>query len=84
MAKGSAITKPQPLSKELTEFVGKSEMSRGEVMKKIWEYIKEKNLQNPQNKREILCNDKLETLLGEKTINMFKMTAAISKHIGKA
>ena len=81
MARGDAISKPQPLSKELSTFVGQAEMSRGDVMKKVWEYIKSKNLQNPTNKREILCDATLEALLGEKVINMFKMTAALSKHI---
>ena len=84
MAKSSAITKPQSLSADLAGFVGAPEMSRGDVMKKLWDYIKQKNLQNPSNKREILCDETLEKPLGEKQISMFKMTAAISKHIGTA
>jgi upstream activation factor subunit UAF30 len=81
MAKGSAIMKPVPLSKELAEFVGQAEMGRGDIVKKIWDYIKSKNLQNPDNKREILCDETLKNLFGAKTINMFKIAGAISKHI---
>jgi upstream activation factor subunit UAF30 len=82
MAKCSGVTAPQPLSKDLSIFTGKKELSRGEVMKKIWQYIKLKGLQNPKDKREILCDKVLEALLGVKRVNMFKMAGLLSKHIG--
>ena len=36
-------------------------MPRGEVVSKVWEYIKSHNLQNPENRREILAYDKLKS-----------------------
>ncbi|WP_423787465.1 SWIB/MDM2 domain-containing protein, partial [Klebsiella pneumoniae] len=39
-------------SSELAAVVGSGQLSRGEVVSKIWDYIKKNNLQNPQNKRE--------------------------------
>ncbi|MBI4093436.1 hypothetical protein HY417_00575, partial [Candidatus Kaiserbacteria bacterium] len=46
-----ALLKPMNLSAELEAVVGKGPLPRGQVVKKLWEYIKENNLQNPQNKR---------------------------------
>jgi len=50
-------------------------------MKKIWEYIKEHNLQNPENKRNILADDKLKTVFGGKgEVTMFEMSKLLSAH----
>ena len=68
------------LSDELTEFFnGVFEMQRTEVTKKMWEYIKSHNLQNPSNRREILCDEKLEKLFKRKKVDMFKMTKLLSE-----
>jgi chromatin remodeling complex protein RSC6 len=56
-----ALLKPMELSPELESVVGKGPMSRGEVVKKMWDYIKAHNLQNPSNKRNVLSDDKLRT-----------------------
>ena len=42
-----------PLSAELTAIVGATELTRGEVTKKVWDYIKSHNLQDAANKRLI-------------------------------
>ena len=46
-----ALMKPLAVSAELAEVVGKGPMPRFEVVKKIWEYIKANQLQNPKDKR---------------------------------
>lgn len=77
-----ALMKPMSLSAELEDVIGKGPMSRGEVVKKIWEYIKKHDLQNPKNKRNILADDKLKPLFGGKgEVTMFEMTALVSKHL---
>lgn len=77
-----ALLKPLGLSADLEAVVGKGPMSRGEVVKKIWEYIKKHNLQNPQNKRNILADDKLKKLFGGKgEVSMFEMTKLVSGHM---
>jgi len=77
-----ALLKPMELSSELEEVVGKGPMSRGEVVKKIWEYIKKHDLQNPANKRNILADDKLKTIFGGKgEVTMFEMTKLVSAHL---
>ncbi|OGG64095.1 hypothetical protein A3C18_03785, partial [Candidatus Kaiserbacteria bacterium RIFCSPHIGHO2_02_FULL_54_11b] len=61
-----ALLKPLHLSPELEEVVGKGPMSRGQVVKQIWVYIKKHDLQNPANKRNILADAKLKPLFGGK------------------
>ena len=76
-----ALLKPLDLSGDLEAVVGKGPMPRSEVVKKLWEYIKKHDLQNPQNKRNILADDKLQPLFGKKEVTMFEMTKLVSAHM---
>ena len=77
-----ALLKPLNLSAELEAVVGKGPMSRGQVVKEIWVYIKKHNLQNPKNKRNILADDKLKPLFGGTgEVTMFEMTKLVSGHM---
>jgi DNA topoisomerase I len=70
------------LSKELEEIVGAKELSRPEVVKKVWDYIKEHKLQDSKNKRQIVPDAKLAKVLGsKKPIDMMKLSGLLSKHI---
>lgn len=62
----SGFAKPSLLSDDLCEFLNVpqgSKMARTEVTKKLTEYIKTNDLQNPQNRRQIILDDKLKRLL---------------------
>ena len=50
-------------------------------MSKLWEYIKANNLQNPDDKREILCDDKLHRIMKKPKISMLKMNICIGEHL---
>ena len=77
-----ALLAPLSLSADLEEVVGKGPMSRGQVVKHLWEYIKKNDLQNPKNKRNILADDKLKRLFGGKgEVTMFEMTKLVSAHM---
>ena len=77
-----ALLKPMNLSADLEAVIGKGPMSRGEVVKQIWVYIKQHNLQNPANKRNILADDNLKVLFGGKgEVTMFEMTKLVSAHL---
>lgn len=77
-----ALLKPMNLSADLEAVVGSGPMTRSEVVKKIWDYIKKHNLQNPQNKRNILADDKLKKVFGGKSeVTMFEMTKLVSTHL---
>ena len=70
------------LSPELEAVVGSGPLPRSEVTKKLWEYIKKHDLQNPANKRNILADDKLKAIFGGKgEVTMFEMTKLVSAHI---
>ena len=79
-----ALMRPLKPSAELAEIVGTEPLPRTEITKRIWDYIKSHNLQNPATKREIVADEKLERLFGVKTVNMFEMTKLINKHIGNS
>jgi chromatin remodeling complex protein RSC6 len=63
--------------------IGKGPMPRGQVIKKIWEYIKGNKLQKPGAGRIIQPDAKLATVLGKADIDMLKMAGKISEHIKK-
>ena len=82
MAQASAFMKPLSVSAELAEVVGSGPLPRSEVVKKLWEYIKKNNLQDPNNKRNINADEKLKKVFdGKETVNMFEMTKLVSKHL---
>jgi chromatin remodeling complex protein RSC6 len=47
----------------------------------MWDYIRKNNLQNPQNKREIMADDKLQAVFGKKNVSMFEMNKYIAQHL---
>lgn len=76
------LAKPMNLSPELEAIVGPGPMPRTEVTKKLWVYIKENNLQDPEDKRTIVADEKLKKVFGgEERVNMFKMTKLVSAHL---
>jgi upstream activation factor subunit UAF30 len=77
----SAFMKPVRPSEHLAKIVGTEPLPRTEVTKKIWAHIKKHKLQNPNNKREILADDKLQPIFGAKKLDMFQMTKAVNKHL---
>ncbi|MGB3738282.1 MAG: SWIB/MDM2 domain-containing protein [Pontixanthobacter sp.] len=79
--KNNALQKPVTVSPELEEVIGKGPMTRAQVTSKVWEYIKKHDLQNEKDKRQIDPDDKLGKVIGKDQISMFKMTAAVSKHL---
>ena len=76
-----ALMKPLQPSKELAAVVGSDPLPRPEVVSKVWDYIKRNNLQNPQNKREIKADDKLEKVFGKKSVMMFEMNKHLAQHL---
>jgi chromatin remodeling complex protein RSC6 len=77
-----ALMKPLQPSTELAAVVGSSPLSRPEVVSRIWEYIKGHQLQNPQNKREIVADDKLQAIFGGRSkVSMFEMNKHLAQHL---
>ena len=74
--------KPMTVSADLAAVVGAGPMPRSEVTKKLWEYIKQNNLQDPANKRNIKADEALKKVFGGKeVVNMFEMTKLVSQQL---
>ena len=79
--KPNALQKPLQPSKELAAVVGKDPLPRGEVVSKVWAYIKQHGLQDPKNRREILADAKLEPIFGKKRVTMFEMNKHLARQL---
>jgi upstream activation factor subunit UAF30 len=78
----SGFLKPLQPSKELAAVVGAAPLPRPEVVSKVWEYIKRHKLQNPQNKREIMADEKLQAVFGGRNkVSMFEMNKYLAQHL---
>lgn len=73
--------KPCELSTKLAKFLGEKELSRPQIVKQMWVYIKEHDLQNPDNRREIMLDDKMRRVFGCDSFTMFSMNKYISHHV---
>ena len=78
---GGGLARPVTPSPELAAVVGSAPLPRSEVVSKVWDHIRKNNLQNPQNKREILADDKLKKVFGVDKCTMFEMNKHLSKHL---
>lgn len=69
------------VSPELQAVVGQPAMPRTEIVKQLWAYIRKNNLQDPSNKRKIICDDALRVVFETDCTDMFKMNKLLAKHI---
>ncbi len=77
----NALQKPLQPSEDLAVIVGSQPLARGEVVSKVWEYIRANNLQNPANKREIVADEALKKIFGKDKATMFEMNKFFSQHL---
>lgn len=78
--KGGGYTRAYTLSPALSDLMGKDEMPRHEVVKRIWEIIKERNLYDPNNKQFVVCDDALLKVFGTKRFRAFGMMKYLKTH----
>ena len=76
-----ALLKPLQPSKELAAVVGYEPLPRVDVVSKVWDYIKKHKLQDPQNKREIMADEKLQAVFGKNRVTMFEMNKHLAQHL---
>ena len=86
--KTAAKRKPNPAfmkamrpSEALAAVVGSGALPRTEVTKKLWAYIKRKNLQDKTNRRNIHADEALRPIFKKDVVNMFEMTKLVNKHL---
>ena len=69
------------VSKELAAIIGTAKgekISRPEVDKRLWAYVKANNLQDPENKQFFTPDAKMEPVFGNERIKAFSMSAKFS------
>ena len=87
--KPSGFQMPVTLSPILANFFKKDVMPRvnsliqTDVTKEMWKYIKEHNLQDPDDKRFVRCDPALQVIFESNRIHMFTMTKMLSRHMIK-
>lgn len=80
----SAFMAPVQPDDALAKVVGSAPLPRTEITKKIWDYIRQHNLQDPDNKRVIRADDLLRPVFdGRSEVTMFEMTKLVNGHIRK-
>ncbi len=77
----AAFMKPLTPSAELAAVIGPEAVPRTEVTKKIWDYIKKQDLQDPSNRRNINADAKLRPIFGKDQVSMFELTKLVNAHL---
>jgi len=81
---GGGMNAVMVLAPELADIVGMEQAGRMTVVKKLWEYIRANNLQNPKDKRKIMCDEKFQKVFKAKSVTMFSMNKFLGKKMWKA
>jgi len=75
------LSRPVTPSPELAAITGSDPLPRSQVVSKMWDYIRRNKLQDPNNKREIVADDKLRKIFGTDRCSMFEMNKHLSRHL---
>jgi chromatin remodeling complex protein RSC6 len=79
--KQDGLQRPVKPSADLAPITGADPLPRSQVVSKMWDYIRKNNLQNPENKREIVADDTLRKVFGKDRVTMFEMNKHLSRHL---
>ncbi|KAF7428716.1 hypothetical protein PC9H_007945 [Pleurotus ostreatus] len=67
----------------LASLLAVDKLSRPQVVKQLWVYIKANDLQNPSNKKEIICDAPMKAIFKSDKIDMFSMNKYLGSHLYK-
>ena len=75
----------QPLQADeaLAAVVGSEPLPRTQVVKRLWAYIRDHDLQDRRNRRMINADAKLRAVFGKDQVSMFEMTKCMNKHLSE-
>ncbi|KAJ2077703.1 hypothetical protein H4R24_004968 [Coemansia sp. RSA 988] len=79
----TGLSKPMKLSETLSEFLDQKYCARTDVVKNLWKYIKANELQDPSDKRYILCDEKLQKMFHTERLYMYTMNKLLNEHLVK-
>ena len=78
----AALMKPVQPDEALSKIVGSKPLPRGEMTKKLWDYIKKNKLQDEKKRTNINADEALKVVFnGKKQVTMFEMTKLVSGHV---
>lgn len=78
----AGFAKPVQPDQKLAAIIGDQPLARTEITRKLWEYIRNHNLQDQENKTFIKADDKLKEVFGGKDrVSMFEMTKLVFQHV---
>jgi chromatin remodeling complex protein RSC6 len=81
---GSAFMQPLQPDEALAAIIGPEPLPRTEVTKRVWDYIRQHDLQDKSNKRMINADDKLRQVFdGKDQVSMFELTKLVNGHLKK-
>ena len=72
---------PSTISEPLATLLGVEKLSRPQIVKQLWNHIKSNNMQNPENKKEIICDDQFRAIFKVDRIDMFKMNKELGQYV---
>ncbi|KAL9048012.1 MAG: hypothetical protein Q9206_006304 [Seirophora lacunosa] len=74
--------KPLALSVPLSALLdGEVQLSRPQTVKRIWQYVRQHNLQEPTDKRWIRCDDAMRAVFKAERVNMFTMNKLLAQNL---
>lgn len=69
------------LSEPLAALLNETQLSRPQTVKKIWEYVKSNELQDPADKRQIVCDDAMRAVFKVDRVHMFTMNKILNQNL---
>ncbi|PAA55397.1 hypothetical protein BOX15_Mlig023562g1 [Macrostomum lignano] len=78
---GGGFSKPCALSPALASVVGCDSMPRQQVVKRLWDIAKEREMFDPKNKQFVICDAEFEQLFGKKRLRMFALMKYLKNHV---
>lgn len=81
-APSAAFMKPVQPDEKLAVIIGDQAMPRTDITRKVWDYIRQHNLQDPDNKTFIKADENLKQVFdGKDRVSMFEMTKLVFGHV---
>ncbi|MCJ1317422.1 hypothetical protein MMC15_002746 [Xylographa vitiligo] len=74
--------KPMTLSAPLSALLdGEVQLSRPQTVKRIWAYVRARDLQDPKDKRQIRCDDAMRAVFKQDKVHMFTMNKILNQNL---
>lgn len=79
-ARREVMARPLTLSAQLADVLGAPRLSRPATMSRLWAHCKDRGMLNPDNRREIIFDEKLRGIFGEERAGMTDLLRLVTPH----